>query len=142
MDSGYFYLPDRYNTPRDYEYPSAEVLKTDTQHPEANSYAYFLEVQKYQPPKDFLPVFSLIECTEKLFVVGTNDFSSRVFDGNIIGADSFDVIVKKAIGETKFLSQELTTITGLKFLDSSMVSKSHSCVIPEFQFVIFSSLRH
>jgi hypothetical protein len=125
LDDDYFYLPKAFDTPSDYTIPLESELLTDTQHPEWNSTAYFNLSLRFRPPKDFLPVFSLIECTEDIFVVGTNDFTSPVFDGNFIGSKNFDTIATHAIKETSFLAQQNTTVTGLKFLDNTMVSKQN-----------------
>lgn len=125
LDKKYFYTSHAYDKAKGYQCPSVEELKADTRHPHTNNldYHFFCKL-KYEPPKDFLPVFSLIECSDGYFVIGTNDFISPIFDGNFIGTRNFDVIANKQKERTEFLAQQKTTVTGMKFLDTSVVSSS------------------
>jgi hypothetical protein len=127
MDESYFYLPRAFLPPANYVAITKDQLKTDTDHPELNSTEFFNWSLSYEPPKDFLPVFSLIEHSGEFFVLGTNDFTSPVFDGNLIGTKNFDEIVKKATGDILYMSQQKATVTGLKFLDQFLVSAVDSC---------------
>lgn len=123
MDN-YFYLPKSHETPMDYVAPPVGELAVDTQHPELNSrnFRHLLNAN-YEEPKEFLPVYSLLGMSNGLFIVGTNHFSSYVFDGNFIGTEDFDSIVQHDVQKTAFVLPERSTVTGLKFVNDSMVHK-------------------
>ena len=119
----YFYLPRAYERPEGYEVPPLDQLSADTQHPELNSRNFnYLVNSNYEEPKDFLPVYSLFDMNNGLFIVGTNNFTTATFDGNFIGTEDFDSIVKHDIKRTSFVIPEKSTVTGLKFIDDNLVN--------------------
>jgi hypothetical protein len=122
MDKDNSYLQSAFMTPHDHVFITADQLETDTQHPELNSTQYFQWALSYKAHKDFLPVFSLIDHSGEFFVLGTNDFTSPIFDGNFIGTKTFDTIAKKSIADVSCLMQQNSTVTAIKFLDQHMVS--------------------
>lgn len=124
-DEPYFYLPGGYTKEACYELPEASKLKHDTAHPELNSVDFKYQISKhYKHPIDFLPFFCLLDTKDQLFAVGTNNLNSSVFDGNLIGAESFEAIVSHDdIQKTVFQLSTKSTLTALKLLDSNLVSK-------------------
>lgn len=122
MDPSYFYLPKAFEKEADYKVPADNLLKDDKNHPELNSYDYAYQVYaNYQEPVDFLPTFCLLDCHRGTFVVGTNNLTSAVFDGNLIGSETFESIAKHNITSTSFQLPHKSTVTGLKFLDKDLV---------------------
>lgn len=122
-DDSYFYLPKAHEIPADYIVPSDSQLTADTQHPELNSRNYNdLVNSNYEEPKYFLPVYSLLDFNNGVFVLGTNNFTHCTFDGNFIGTEDFDSIVKQDIQKTSFVIPEKSSVTGLKFIDENLVN--------------------
>lgn len=94
----------------------------DAHHPELNSKIFTnLVNQHYEEPKDFLPVYSLLDLSNGLFVLGTNNFKSAMFDGNFIGTENFEHIAKHELDKTSFVIPQESTVTGLKFIEENMV---------------------
>lgn len=75
----------------------------------------------YKKPEDFLPFFCKIAFQDGIFLIGTNNFITKTFDGNIIATEDFDSIMKADISRTSFVIPETSTVTGLKFIDDNLV---------------------
>lgn len=117
------YLRRAFITPADYVVPPESELRADTRHPELLARTYRYNVyQNPSEPKDFLPVFTHIDCTQNLFVVATNHYTSPIFHGNIIGATDFEPFIKKDFQNACFHAGGAHHITGLKCLDETTVS--------------------
>lgn len=123
MDAAYYYLPKAFIKDPEYKVTPDDQLKDDLNHPEFNSYDYAHQVySNYREPRDFLPNFCHLDQYQGSFIVGTNHFSSAVYDGNLIGSDKFESIVNQEINDTTFQINHKSTVTGLKILDRNLVS--------------------
>jgi hypothetical protein len=122
-DETYYYVPRSYNHAVVVPPPLPHQMKKDTSYPQISSNAFYYEVyNKIEEPRNFLPNFSLLEMnSEGLFVVGTNDYTSPIVNGNFIGAEDFQAIVNHNIQKTVFQMPGYSSVSGLKFLEPNMV---------------------
>ena len=121
-DDKYFYLPKAHQPPADYQIPPLEEFKNDTQHPELNSRDFFYRIQSnYEEPRNFLPMFCHVDYQDDVFLVGTNNFVSASFDGNVVITDNFDSIVNRDLKKVKLVIPEKSNVTALKFIDTNLV---------------------
>lgn len=122
MDDSYFYVPKAFNRP-DEETIHEQMLYLDTERPELNSQQFSFEATAcYSKPNTYLPFYCNIEHSNGLFISGSNNFTTCVFDGIVIGTTDFDSIVQKRIEDCQFRVPETSTVSGLKVLEPNLVS--------------------
>lgn len=122
VNDNFFYLPRSFQRDPSYNFPPERELKFCTNHPELNSADYVYQAfANHRQPYDFLPFYCLLDVKEDVFVVGTNNFNVEIFDGNLIGTENFESIIKHDISQTVFQIPEQSTVTCLKYLKSNLV---------------------
>lgn len=122
MDDKYFYLNKAYKRPANYRIPVDEELAKNTQQPELNSREFTYNVyQEQRNKKTFEPVYSFIDNSKDLFILGTNNFTSSISGGNFIGGENFDAFKNQDVCQTFFQIPYQSTVTGFKFIADYMV---------------------
>lgn len=118
------YLTSAFRRPMNYQFTPDIELSTNTQQPEFNSREFMYKVYtEDRNTKEFEPVFSLIDSYQQLFVLGTNNFTSGITGGNFFGAENFEAFVDHDLSKTHFQLPFKSTVTGLKFIGSHIVSQ-------------------
>lgn len=128
-EESYHFLPRAFRDVEIVNRPQPHQLEHDTSYPHLSSTAFRYKIyNSIKEPRDFLPFYSLIEMSSLgLFVIATNDFASPIVDGNLIGAENFDSIVRHNIRRTVFQLPGHNTVCGLKFLEPNLVSSKNLC---------------
>lgn len=125
MDNDYFYVPKAYNRPAEADIP-VELMYKDTERPEINSVQFTYEAAKnYMKPSTYLPFYCNIAYSDGLFFLASNNFTTFVFDGIVVGTKDFESIAQKKIEDCKFKIPAESSVCGLKVLEEQLVS-THS----------------
>lgn len=116
----YFYLPYAFK-PSDIE--ATIENQVGTRFPRFNSQNYATKLfENLQPVDDYLPVYSHLEALNGDFFVCSNDFTSCITQGELVGTTKFNSLVQRDISESFVRTPVSSVFTSLKPLSSNLVS--------------------
>lgn len=126
MSGSYFYLPKSFNRPPGLQQPTEGGIENNTQHPQLNAKDFLYRIYKqklgYIEKSGFLPFFCFLDCTDDLFILGTNNFTTAITDSNLLATSDFNLIVNRDASKVSIQKAELHSLTSAKFLDADTVS--------------------